>query len=357
MPISEEELFALNGVHTLSAGAETVRHGGWMPTPFNCVVPGVREYQADASVPPVTVPEVFLWELVYRALGDKYPPWNWQLTGSCVNGGYNNMLKVLMGVELVTLPQAEAWAEPFTLHTYGLSRYLGFGDQTEGEGSFGTAMARAGSEGGVIFTDDPEVDKPSVCGPAVVYDAPVELKWSSVRNHPAGLKARSKAYTVQYERCRKVEEVNDHLRRRHPLTFAGNWGGRMSGAVKGTSHPVLTMSRRETWNHQQSILGAWLPHPELGPLYYVQNQWWDPGTTKFQMSGNSIWRITQPGVAKPIHGEHPAIGHANWDHPPFPQGGYWVTEADVEYQCRTGEVCAMILFNGATGREVGLGGI
>jgi hypothetical protein len=278
------------------------------------------------------------------------------LTGSCVHGGYFNNLHILMAQEIVNLPQPEAFVQPFCFHTYGLSRYLGFGATSEGEGSFGMSMAQAGSEGGVSFVDDPDVDKPHVCGPAVVWDAPVELKWSSVRNHPPGLVSRSKKYTVKYVRCRTLDQAEDHLRRRHPLTWAGDWGGQGSGVVRGTTHPILTMPRRETWNHQQSGWGVW-HHPELGRKWYIENQWWNPGTTKYSMNGRSIWKITQPGIARPMHGEHPAITAAGWSRPPFPPGGYWVGDNDMEYQCRTGEVCATVLFDGATGREIGLGNI
>lgn len=355
--LTEEELFAMNGVHTLPQGGldgESIRHGGWFPTPFGCQPSNVFEYTTQGDPTLITAPEVFLWEAIYQVLNGKYPPWNWQLTGSCVNGGYNNMLKVLMGIEIVNLPQPEVYLEPFTLHTYGLSRYLGFGATREGEGSFGLAMAQAGNEGGVIPIDDPEVDKPSICGPAVVYDAPIELKWSSVNNCPPGVKARSKKYSVKYIRCRTEDQVIEHLRRKHPLTWAGDWGGQSSAITKGSSFPILFMPRRETWNHQQSCLGAWLPHPELGNLYYIQNQWWHPGTTRYELRGRSIWRITTPGEARPMHGEHPTI---SWTRPPFPRGGYWVDSQAMRYQCETGEVCAMVLFDGITGRDISLGSI
>lgn len=353
--MTDDELFAANGVLTLARGdGEPIRHGGWMPTPFGCAPPNVSEFTPFSDPAPIAENEVFLWEALYRVCGDKYPPFRWQLTGSCVEGGYNNNLKILMGQEIANLPQPEAYVTPFTFHTYGLSRYLGFGATSEGEGSFGMSMAQAGSEGGVSFVDDPDASRPHVCGPAEVYDAPVELKWSSVRNHPPGLVSRSKKYTVKFVRCRTVDQAEEHLRRRHPLTWAGDWGGQSSGVTRGTQFPVLFMPRRETWNHQQSCWGVWR-HPELSRLWYIQNQWWAPGTTKYQLSGRSIWKITQPGEARPMHGEHPAI--PGWTRPPLPRGGYWVDDATMEYQCRTGEVCATVLFDGATGREIGLGNI
>lgn len=355
--MTENELFEMNGVKTLMQGSPgpPVRHSGWFPTPHEMQALFSEPYQSEPTVPRITGDQVFLWEALWHALGNKYPPFNWQLTGSCVHGGYDNALMILMGLELVNNPQAEAWVQPFTWHTYGLSRYLGFGDQTEGDGSFGMSMARAGEEGGVLPIDDPEADKGHICGPAIVYDAPTEFKWSSIRNHPAGLKERSKNYKVKYIRCRTNAEAEDHLRMRHPLTWAGNWGGQGRGVVRGTQAPLLTMPRRETWNHQQGCWGMWKNHPELSNQWYIQNQWWVPGTTKVQMRGNQIWKITQPGIAEPMHGHHPSI--PGWNRPPLPVGGYWISDSDMEYQCRTGEVCALVMYDGNTGREIGLGNI
>lgn len=355
--MTDEELFAANGCKTIVRGdGEAIRFGGWSPSPLGYSSPNVFEYTAFPDPPPIQGDEVFLWEAVYQALGGKYPPWNWQLTGSCVNGGYNNITKILVGLEMVNRPEPEAWVEPFTLHTYGLSRYLGWGETREGEGSFGLSMAQAGSEGGIAPVDDPEVDKPHFCGPAVVYDAPVEYKWSSVKNCPAGLKERSKKYTVKFTRCRSVDQAEDHLRRRHPLTWAGDWGGQSAGVVRGSRYPILTMPRRETWNHQQGCWGLW-KHPELGRHWYVQNQWWGLGTTRVEFRGRSVWKITTPGECVPMHGEHPAVTAPGWSRPPFPRGGYWVNDAAMQYQCETGEVCAVTAFDGFTGREIGLGGI
>lgn len=358
--LTDNELFEINGVHTVHRGdAPAIRFGGWMRPPQGCPFPNVSEFVPFAEEAPIQQDTCFLWEALYRALGDKYPPWNWQLTGSCVNGGYNNCLKIIIGQEIVNRPEAEAYVEPFTLHTYGLSRYLGWGETREGDGSFGMSMVRAGAEGGVSTVDDPEVNQPHICGPAVVYDANIELKWSSVRNHPSGLKERSKKYVIKYVRIRNSSEASEHLRRRHPLTWAGDWGGQSRGVVKGTQFPILTMPKREEWNHQQSCWGEWRNHPELGgDWYYIQNQWWNPGTTKYTRDRDGyILKITTPGIAKPMHGEHPIISHSDWKHPPFPVGGYWVTKADMDYQCKYGEVCAMLAFDGFTGREIGLGGI
>ncbi|MBY0456747.1 MAG: hypothetical protein K2V38_05385, partial [Gemmataceae bacterium] len=187
---------------------------------------------------------------------------------------------------------------------------------------------------------------PQVCGPAVVYDRDVELKWSSVRAIPAGLRERMKRYTLRFTRLTTADQAIDELRKGRPLTWAGTWGGQIPAIRKGTQFPVLVMPHRGVWSHQQSCLGYW-EHPELGELFYILNQWYQPGPgMKVEYvntpDGTVIGRIVTPGTARSVHGE-PLQGE--------PPGGYWVTREDMEYQCKYGEVCSL---HGLRGYDGGL---
>lgn len=362
----DDDEWAFNGVKTLAANDpenpdRAVRYGGWKPAPPGILYHNVEffhslESEFSDQSPRYAGPEVFLWESLWYIFDGKYPSWRWQNTGSCVESGYNNAVKVLMAQEVISQKLPKAYVQPFTFHVYGMSRYIGLGDDGMGEGSFGSSMAEAGKQYGILPIDFPDVDKPVVCGRADAYGAEVELKWSSIRRHPESIRNKKFPYTIKFVRCRNLRDAEIMLRFGYPLTWAGDWGGRSRGKVRGSKYPILMMDRWETWHHQQSCLGLW-QHPELGRVWYIQNNWWGPGGTKFEVRNGYVWRITSPGDATPMHGEHPEIKVSGWNHPPFPAGGYWIADNDMEYQIRRGEVFALVLFDGFTGRRIQFGNI
>jgi hypothetical protein len=180
-----------------------------------------------------------------KAAYGKPIPYNWQLTGSCVNGGGFNALVNRIGVEIATGRQAEAFELPFTLMTYGLSRWLAFRDNTEGEGSAGAAFVSAAKEGGLPPFSDPDVPKPAILvsmdGKHAVhaFSRRDEFYWSSVRNHTAGIKERAKKVTIQYVRIRSADQGEVEIRRGRTITWAGMWGGLMRVPVEGGVHERL----------------------------------------------------------------------------------------------------------------------
>ncbi len=310
--------------------------------------PALLSFSASEDVPEIRGEKVFLWEYLKSVNGGVNPPFNWQLTGSCVNGGAQNALQVLMGIEMACLPQPEVFQIPFTLMSYGISRYKSFGDASEGDGSTGDGMAKALRDDGTVPITDPEVPKPHLCGPALVYDQSVEFRWSSVRNHPAGVKERAKAHRLDYIEVRSVDELEKELRRGRPCTFAGVWGGMMRCRLEGS--PQVLMNRRATeWSHQQSVLGVW-QHPTLGRIFYILNQWYMPGRDmEVQTSRDgSVVRIIKAGTAISVHGE------TTQGEPP---GGYWISERDADYQCRTGEVRSLKSYQGFSDGVLNFGNI
>jgi hypothetical protein len=346
----------VNGGRLLSLGAgPPVRDFGWLPTPLAERQRLLKPFRDEPDLPQIQGDKVFLWEFVKSINGGQFCPFNWQLTGSCVNGGFYNAFRVLQAVDIACRPDPVAFQEPFTLAVYGQARHYE-GSDDEGEGTFGLDMARAAAEFGLIPGDDPAVPRPVVCGPAVAFDRATELKWSSVRNQPAGLKDRSARYNLQFTQVHTADQVTAELRKGRPLTWAGIWGGQMSGAVKmGTDTPVLVMPRSEKWNHQQSVLGYW-KHPELGELWYIQNQWYIPGPgmrveyIQLEDGAYAINRITTPGPAIPM------LGESLQGEPP---GGYWIRRKDMDYQLAQpqGEVCSFSGLHGYDGRPIGFGPI
>lgn len=360
----------------LLCGGEKYRSGeiggaldfGWRPSPpemLKATVPdgagGQRRLftpvMATEDVPAVEGDRVFLWEWV-RAVVKGLPdltkkvlgvfndllPMNWQFTGSCVNGGAFNALATRAFCEIAMLPQAEAPMLPFTLMAYGRSRYDAFGDASEGDGSLGDAMAQALAKYGAPPINTPGLPQPVFCGPATCYDRATEFKYSSVRNHPDSVMQAAKPFTIEYGIIRDPDEAEAELRRLRPLTWAGDWGGQNSGILN--SDGLLMMPRRETWNHQESCLGFIRKNGKR--FWRIQNQWYAP-TNEFEIEwirtrgGQAISKILKPGIARPMHGDNPDAGFNG------PPGGFYVTDDDMAYQCRTGEVRSVKSFFGYPG--------
>jgi hypothetical protein len=280
-----------------------------------------RDHIVNEDVPSITGDKVFLWELEKAANKGKLLPRNYQLTGSCVNGGGQNALGCRLAVEALMLKESERVVCPFTLIAYGDSRaQLGMND--EGDGSSGETFALALSRVGFSSVDNPAFPQPTVVpakgrddATVIYYPANVEKKFAAARNHTADMKAACKPYTCKFVRCKSADEAEAELRRGRPLTVAGNWGGKTQGLEYKGEPRVLWNVKADTWNHQQSVPGVWR-HPTLGRIFCWTNQWY----------------MVQGGVAVPVHGD------VTMGEPPC---SYWTSEKDLDYQCRTGEVCAL----------------
>lgn len=352
-PLSESQiLIAGCGARRIMNGVEAAYDFGFVRSSPGQLDGMVRDHNPNEDVPEIAGDVICLWE-DSRAGFRRDPLYSWQLSGSCVNSGGFNSTTARIGIESLYLPDPETPIQAFTLAAYGASRYMAFRDDREGEGSSGDAMARALGEFGFTSIDDPNVPKYHVCGPAIVYDRPVELKYSAIHNCPDAVKANCKQHNLQYVAVKSAEEGRAELRRRRPLTFAGDWGGLMECEYRG--EPRVLMNRRAgTWNHQQCCLGAWF-HPTLGWIYFILNNWYFPvsgGDLKYTTirtrEGTAINTITQAGLAKSVHG----LVTRN-----EPAGGYWISEKDFDYQCRTGEVRGLLNVRGFMDRPIGPGNI
>lgn len=274
------------------------------------------------DVTPLAGDRVLLSRFARIANGGTLPPFNWQLTGSCVHGGYSNANTIRIAVERCLTPTAEVFAQPFCLHQYGYSRYLAFGDTTPGEGSTGDAIARAGKELGKLQWGQPglTLPAPKVYTSAYCYTKDVEFQYSAWPKVPQAVKdaAKTEQHTIDYVRVTTLDEAEAELRRGRPLTFAGNFGSTMQMGYKGTgANRVLYGPHASRWEHQQCCLGVWR-NPELGRIWCILNQWY----------------YVVGGEAVSVHGE-PA-----GDEPP---GSYWIDDKSFQSQLsyRFGEVRAL----------------
>lgn len=349
---TDEELLAGNGgtAKIAADGGETVYDFGFRrSTPEEWAAAGAEPQAADETPINLLGDKVLLTDYARAANNGVMPPLNWQLTGSCVKGGGQNGATVRAAVEICLLPQAERFAVCDTFLAYALSRWEVFGDRSEGEGSSGAGMAKALDTGGSIPIDHPLSPKPHVCGPAIVYDRAVELRYSSIRNYDDAYKAAAKKHNFKWRPIRTVDDGVNSIRKGEPLTWAGDWGGLMQCPVK---EGVLMNRRSGVWQHQQSCLGFW-HHPVLGLIFMIQNQWFypdsAPGGARVTYSGRSIDRIATPGNVLSVHapsGFLPQFGE--------PIGSYWITAKEFEYQAKYGEVRGLSGFNGYGG-DVGPG--
>lgn len=247
---------------------------------------------------------------VVSALGFAFPG-SHQFTGSCVGSGYGNVVMCLSMVEAMLKSEPERVTMLFWYYTYGRGRWI-MGDHGQGEGSTGTAQAEAAKQDGVLRADFQGL--PSYThDDGVCYGSNVEMKWSdgsyAGRSLP-DVPPEAKHHLVKTTAViRNADEGEQALVNGYPMGWCGSWGGLMQCEVKGNGNNRCLMNRRSgSWSHQQSCHAVW-HHPELGRIFWIQNQW---------------------GLN--AHGRDPAGG---------PPGGYWISEKDFNWQCQdSGEVIA-----------------
>lgn len=333
-PNDKDAVLASVGGRPVMTGGAPEWNFGFRPSDPVMTAKVTTPFDAGEEVPELTGDKVCLWDYLRIANGGKLPPMNYQLTGSCVNGGGQNAAMTRAAFECCTLSRPEVFKIPYTLAAYGYSRHL-LGDESEGDGSSGDQMAQALRDVGACAIDDPNVPQPNINGPALYYSQAIEFQYSAWRKVPQVVKDASKPFNFKFGVVKTLDECEKELRRGRPLTFAGNWGGRMQCGYKGTGENRILWNggRNDTWNHQESILGFWY-HPEFGRIWYLQNQWF----------------MLRNGVMVGVHGE-PANGE--------PPGGSWIGDSDVQYQLsyRFGEVRSLMDFSGYVDGLIGSGRI
>lgn len=228
----------------------------------------------------------------------------WQKTGSCVwAGGTAAVMTSIAGQRAASTSPTKAFL-PFTLHNYAMSRHY-MGDDGQGEGSMGSTFGKsltadgvrdwlAGTDGMPAYSHDDD---------AVGVTSRDEMSWSSYRNSNIGrIEQVSKAHLFgTAAECKSTQDIKAMNLNGYGVSFAcNNYIGHAS--VQGSGADACVVGYWDgRGGHQQSVHGYW-EHPNLGPLFWVQNNW--PGST---------------------YPRDPAGG---------PVCGCWVTEAHVEAALR-----------------------
>lgn len=235
-----------------------------------------------------------------------------QITGSCVGAGGGNALFTLIAMQRLLSSGATKAFIPWWPHPYGQSRAIA-GFRGRGEGSLGSTFFTALKQYGV--PDALEATTQGIAGfeqtDGLMLTSREEMDWSD------GGSQLVKSFNDEAIRrplgtgqeLGDIVSIRAALANGSPITFAcDRYIGRAS--VKGSgANAALCGSWDSSGGHQQSLHGVW-DNPDLGPLYWAQNNW--PSST---------------------YPRDPAGG---------PVCGCWVTEANVSAALRySAEVFAL----------------
>lgn len=250
--------------------------------------------------------KVIQYELEVAATGKLM--WRpWQQTGSCVGVGGARAYCTAQCGDVVLRGDSEAVIFPFPFATYGVGRDIG-GMRRPGEGSFGSAQAKAVEQFGMLRWDDPQVPKPTFRGNWIIWSASQEKQWSHPSSWPVPRSEIEKT-SMNHQmgtvtKVTSIEGLMQALAQGYGVTTASMFGTRPR--VEGD---VLLGRWNDSWAHQQSHAGYWR-HPQHGLIFIIDNQWGD------------------------MHGKCPTLS------PLGVEGSYWVLEKDVAKILNNGEVYA-----------------
>lgn len=240
---------------------------------------------------------------------------------NCVGAGGGNMLRTLMCVEIAA-GEAEEYQELFWLFTYGRSRYHA-GMPNPGEGSFGSAWAKAIKEDGCLHLKEaPGLPQPALKSGWIQFTASVERTYSDGdAKVNLDLMPTARLHPVKsFARIRSADEGKAAIANGYPLTQASMFG--TSGAKRQGSPAVMVAEWDGSWAHQMWFDSCW-DHPSLGLIFRIVNNW---GPTAH---------------ARPVDAHEPL-------------GGFWITARTFDRICggRDGEVFAFSGFEGFKVREL-----
>jgi len=218
-----------------------------------------------------------LW-LAGRKLLGKDPAWVWQQTGSCVGASAGSAGQVHQCVEIALGGQLETYRPLWWLYAYGRSRFHG-GMRGRGEGSFGSAMAKALTMDGVLDLDpagEPDLPDPETKNGWASHPASLEMDWSDgARIAPNWLKVGKTHLFKSAARIRNADEKIAALANGYVCITASMFGfSPMVPPVEGKSGNQVRLVRRwnASWAHQMFDMEFW-DHPDLGPIFGKGNQW------------------------------------------------------------------------------------
>lgn len=295
------------------------QYAGWIP-PEDRTVEVYKEHENYVFDTPV-VDEVFssagsfkgrprIWQVVKLAIEKGYVPNEYirngqfknisQIIGSCVGFGAGNMLLWASLIDALIKKQMERILVPFVPYHYGRGRYHS-GIHGPGSGSLGSGQAKALQQDGFIAVDTEGLPNANFDS-CIFWSESIEYSWSDgARINSKWIDEGSKHTVPNVARVTNTEQAAKLADSYYVFTIASNWGGRMQCPVR---EGVLLNQHSGTWNHQMWVLD-YIDHPSLGRLWWVGNNW------------------------RYVHGKDPG---GPWDdNTGAPEGGFYVTDKDLQY--------------------------
>lgn len=297
------------------------RDAGWIPPDARTVEQQRIHEQMLDDTP--RVEEIFtsagsnpdrprLWQVVAKAIDRNLIPSEYlrngqlknitQIIGSCVGFGAGNMLLWASLIDALIRGQVERIVVPFVPYHYGKGRQHS-GIRGKGSGSIGSGQAKALEVDGYIACDVLDVPKPAF-GDSIKWTERIEYDWSDGAAIPQKYVEEGRKHTVKSTRVTSTDEAARLADSYYTFTIASSWGGRMQCPIRDG---VLLNERVTQWMHQMWVLD-YIDHPRLGRLWWVGNNWAYP------------------------HGKDPG---GEWDgNTGAPEGGFYITDADLAYILR-----------------------
>lgn len=325
---------AFKGEHQAAKVAEATAAGkeincGWIPPHDRTAAANKADAAFQAEMPRFTIRGRFaaaerryaLWKACRAVLGRDLD-YVWQQTGSCVGAGGDNAARTGMCVEIALKGEPEEYRPTWWLYAYGRSRHLG-GIRGRGEGSFGSAWAKAATTDGILEMDPaglPDLPDYKTQAGWIVQPGNTEMEWSDGARIATHWLTHGRTHLFKTAaRIRNKDEAFEAIANGYPLTQASSFGFR-NPAVKGTRFPIRVATWNGTWHHQTWMDEVW-DHPELNGVYFRWGNNWGPD----------------------------AHGAPTCDEP---AGGVYVHESLVDRLCKEGEVFALSAFDGFPARSL-----
>ena len=246
--------------------------------------------KADPTIKKVDLTELWTHTSVIDALKPhgfmKGFPGSWQLTGSCVGSGGDNVITTLAIIEVLEKNEPEQIFLPWWLFTYGRSRFH-MGDRGQGEGSLESTWAKAAKEDGVINKlDHPNLPQPSkITDIGYCYTQKLEYTYSDgdCPENLSLLETGRKNPIRTIATMRNADDVRSAIVDAKCPVGEGSMYGYKSWIGEGD---ISLGKRGPRWGHKMSILG-WQEHTKYGELFKIVNQWDRASTDSGRF--NHVW--------------------------------------------------------------------
>ncbi len=234
----------------------------------------------------------------------------WQRSGSCVGAGAAKAYIQAAAGDVCFRGDNETVKFCFPWATYGIGRKLA-GMRSTGEGSFGTAQAKACATWGLLAVDHPDLPTydPSLFNEGwLSYSEKLEINWSHPIAWPISeevlRKSANENQILLTAQVHAISEVISGLAQGYGITLASSFGSRSQRVIDG----FLMAEWDDTWYHQMSC-GGYSTHPRYGKVFWIQNQW-----------GPRIHPICPKMITRKV------------------TGGFWISEATFTRIIKSGEV-------------------